>query len=174
MLAPFAHLFPGELVRFENRKDSPFSEIIAVFQAAAHVLCSHGAGLSNVLFCRPGTRVFEIRRPGTQSEFSELAPSLGLRLHSYIDSTLHKHSRDLASRVYTVNATAWRSFLHDVPPSPPCRRRAIRGPTRHRWRSRQPRPASLHQQRAQLARGPSKLAKPATRAEATSRSKARQ
>ena len=44
MLAPFVHLFPGELVRFENRKDSPFSEIIAVFQAAAHVLGSHGAG----------------------------------------------------------------------------------------------------------------------------------
>ena len=112
VLKPFKEVFPHRFVYFHERDDVPFSSTIATFQAAAQVLGGHGAGLANIIFCRPGARVFEIRRNGTPSEFaSELAPVFRLRLHRYVDPSLWPHRPELHYANYSVDAAAWRAFV---------------------------------------------------------------
>lgn len=40
-----------------------FTEQIALFQSADFILAPHGAGLANLVFCRPGTKVIELFPP---------------------------------------------------------------------------------------------------------------
>jgi hypothetical protein len=122
VLRPIREAFPHRLVYFHEREDVPFAATIATFQAAAQVLGGHGAGLANIIFCRPGARVFEIRRNGTPSEFaSELAPAFRLRLHRYVDPKLLSHRPELHYSNYSVHAPAWRAFVRraaGLPPEP--------------------------------------------------------
>jgi capsular polysaccharide biosynthesis protein len=56
----------------------PLPEIVPLLQHAKQVVSVHGAGLANVLFCRPGTRVFEIRSPwGAWRSLEALSTVLG-------------------------------------------------------------------------------------------------
>lgn len=57
--ALIAALEPRRVVPF-TASDANHSEQIARFRAAETVVAIHGAGLTNLLFCRPGTRVVEI------------------------------------------------------------------------------------------------------------------
>jgi capsular polysaccharide biosynthesis protein len=41
----------------------PFAEQVAAFAGASHVVGVHGAGMTNAVFCSPGTAVLEIFHP---------------------------------------------------------------------------------------------------------------
>ena len=58
VLTAFMEAFPADLAYFHERDDHPLATTAAVFQSARRVLGGHGAGLANMLFCRPGARVF--------------------------------------------------------------------------------------------------------------------
>jgi capsular polysaccharide biosynthesis protein len=60
-----------------------FEQQIAAFNTASHVAASHGAGLANLAFCRPGTEVIELAFPRWSPTYFE-AVSLGrdLRHHT--------------------------------------------------------------------------------------------
>jgi capsular polysaccharide biosynthesis protein len=50
-------------LRFTLFRDDPlpsFNDTMMLFHSAVMVVASHGAGLSNVLFCQPGTYVIEV------------------------------------------------------------------------------------------------------------------
>jgi capsular polysaccharide biosynthesis protein len=47
----FTVIRPGEL---------DFIEQVALFQSAEIIVAPHGAGLSNIVFCKPGTKIIEI------------------------------------------------------------------------------------------------------------------
>lgn len=49
-------------------EDIPFSEAVALFQNAEMVVGVHGAGLTNIVFCKAGTKVIEIFTPGVQPQ----------------------------------------------------------------------------------------------------------
>jgi len=72
VLAPFGFetIVPGRM---------PFPEQVAAFRDATHVVGPHGAGLANILFCAPATRVLEVFHPlyGTWA-YAMIAPTLGL------------------------------------------------------------------------------------------------
>lgn len=61
------------------------SEQIYLFSNATHIISLHGAGLSNLVFCGPGTRVIEVfpESYGTPA-FYALAGALDLRYHTYV------------------------------------------------------------------------------------------
>ena len=63
-------------------EDLPFMSQVALFHGADAVLAPHGAGLANLAFCRPGTKVIEIFNEGWQPEiFWQLSEAVGLEHH---------------------------------------------------------------------------------------------
>src|SRR6185503_9637910 len=49
------------VVHFE---DESFERQVQLAASASHIVSNHGAGLANILFMRPGSRVLELRRAG--------------------------------------------------------------------------------------------------------------
>jgi len=65
----------------------PLAEQIAVFSGAECVIGPHGAGLTNLTFCRPGTKVIEIGTPYRPwACFYEIAYHRGLDYHLHMAS----------------------------------------------------------------------------------------
>lgn len=63
-------------------EDWPFLEQVRIFSEASIVVGSHGSGLSNLVFCRPGTRVIELFNPHYMNVvFWALSNQVGLRYH---------------------------------------------------------------------------------------------
>lgn len=76
----FALFEPLGFVRYELSKLS-LLEQVALFYNAEYVVAAHGAGLTNLIFCRPGTKVVEIFQNLYDSVFYNIAQTCGL---SYI------------------------------------------------------------------------------------------
>lgn len=77
------HLEPLGFVT-ASLSDKPFSEQAQLFFDADVIVAPHGAGLANLVFCRPGTKVLEIMPPNWMSPcYFILAKSAGLR-YSYL------------------------------------------------------------------------------------------
>jgi len=78
-------------------------EQMAVFQRARTVVGAHGAGLANLAFCAPGTRVLEIITPGRKLDcYARLAHLAGLGYRPLLagaagDIDLHQLSSALAA-----------------------------------------------------------------------------
>ena len=67
--------------------DAPLHEHIKMFHRTAVVIAPHGAGLSNLIFCREGTAVVEIgfdSSSGMQLDDMYFQLSLGLRLRYWL------------------------------------------------------------------------------------------
>lgn len=94
---------------FENQPNTsvvvlenmPLLDQIALFYGASCVVAQHGAGLSNILFCRPGTKVIEIN-DGSMGHvdfrdcFKDIAKQMRLQYTRAVD-------QDTAIRNYTAN-----------------------------------------------------------------------
>jgi hypothetical protein len=72
--------FGFRVVRFEEH---PFAEQVRLTASAGHLVSNHGAGLTNILFMRPGGGVLELRREGERERnwFYNLASAAGLRYY---------------------------------------------------------------------------------------------
>lgn len=91
-------------------EELPFESQVALMQAADVVVAPHGAGLTNVIFCRPGTDVVEIADPGFPNpNFYALSSAMGHR-YWYVPAesigTSHPLERDL-----TVSQSAVEGVL---------------------------------------------------------------
>ena len=69
---------------FSDRPSPPLSTAAELFNAAVAVVGPHGAGLSNVVFCEPGTAVIEgvCNEPHVNMCYQMTAHMLGLRYHA--------------------------------------------------------------------------------------------
>jgi hypothetical protein len=63
LLASVLDSFLGELATYPD-DGLPLHAAVAAFDGAALVVGGHGAGLTNIIFCRAGTHVIEILRRG--------------------------------------------------------------------------------------------------------------
>jgi capsular polysaccharide biosynthesis protein len=74
-----------------NNSTLPFSQQIALFHQATVVLGVHGSNLANILFCRPGAKVLEIRHAAMDSYLSDcyykLSVTNGFSYNVYFDFT---------------------------------------------------------------------------------------
>jgi capsular polysaccharide biosynthesis protein len=71
-----------------------FAEQVSLFCSAAFVFAPHGAGLANVIFCRPGTVVAEFCPDAyTNICFATLSQIRGLRHHIYVCPSGQRTSR---------------------------------------------------------------------------------
>ncbi|PPT08646.1 TPR repeat [Geitlerinema sp. FC II] len=65
-LIEFLEIYGFEAVELENKS---IVEQAQLFAAAEAVIAPHGAGLTNVLFCQPGTKIIEILSPNYAHQF---------------------------------------------------------------------------------------------------------
>ena len=65
-----------------------YQDQMVMFTRAAVVVAPHGAGLSNLLFSKPGTCVLEVlcERPATNMCFQRLALLLGMPYHALVST----------------------------------------------------------------------------------------
>jgi capsular polysaccharide biosynthesis protein len=72
-----------ETVTLENL---PIEEQVRCFSEASHVVSTHGAGLTNLLWCEPGTKVIEIQDPNMikKKVYPVLSYQLGLDHELYL------------------------------------------------------------------------------------------
>jgi capsular polysaccharide biosynthesis protein len=78
----------------------PFSQQVRLFSAAEFVCAPHGAGLTNLAFCRPGTRVVELLSPvDVSTVYWNVASELGL-VYAYLitEGERPKHGDDPNAR----------------------------------------------------------------------------
>jgi capsular polysaccharide biosynthesis protein len=67
-------------------EDLSLFEVAGIMRDATHIVAPHGAGLSNVVFCNPGTKVMEVFNTHISTEFWKLCaarelPYFVLRAH---------------------------------------------------------------------------------------------
>ena len=87
-----------------------FAEQIATFRDCRLLIAPHGAGLTNMLFCEPGTTVVEIRPSYLQNQaFTALARVCG---HDY--TLIKVEAADSESRAWSANTSAVLDILDDV------------------------------------------------------------
>ena len=79
-------------------EDYRFTEQMALFHAADVVVAPHGAGLANIAFCKPGTRVVELF-PGSYLNrvYAETAGAAGLDYRCVIDMRVGGNAGNLAA-----------------------------------------------------------------------------
>ena len=81
-------------------QDLPFSEQVALFANADVIIGTHGAGLANVVFCRPGSQVVELIPNEYRNKcYWALASNVALR-YAYI---IGQPTQQLLSRKETVS-----------------------------------------------------------------------
>ena len=90
----------------------PLTEQIKLFASASHVIGSHGAGLGNVIFCRPKTALCEFQmKSNVQWSIRRLAAVTNMRygclMGAEIDSTLALPLRD-----WSIDLDELESVLH--------------------------------------------------------------
>jgi hypothetical protein len=99
--------FGFRVVYFEEH---PFEEQVRMAAGAEYLVSNHGAGLTNVLFMRPGGGVLELRREGERERnwFFNLASAVGVRYYYQLcaPADADAHSGDL-----TADAGALRGNL---------------------------------------------------------------
>jgi hypothetical protein len=88
--AVFAALAPLGFRRYDLEA-MPVAEQIRLFFQAACVVGPHGAGLTNLTFCRPGTKVVEINTPyRTTTCFSDIAHHRRLDYRLHVATPVHE------------------------------------------------------------------------------------
>ena len=58
-----------------------FAEQVELFQQAEAIVAPHGAGLANIVFCRPGTVVIELFPPDMKYTYYKISQTVGLRYY---------------------------------------------------------------------------------------------
>ncbi len=66
-------------------EDLPFAEQVALFQSAAAIVAPHGAGLANIVFCAPETKLVELFLPDEKLDYYQIISAhLGLNYAAVI------------------------------------------------------------------------------------------
>ena len=76
-------LLSNEGFHFVKFSDIPFSEKIKIFNNAEVILGLHGAGFANICFCKPNTKIIELRSPGTGKIFENIGLDNNLNYHPF-------------------------------------------------------------------------------------------
>lgn len=90
---------------FEDHRleEMPLARQVALFREASVVMAAHGAGLSHIIHCRPGTRVIELMPQGVDRPcYSHLSQLIGLR-HRVIEAPRRGWHQDMTVPIEAVH-----------------------------------------------------------------------
>jgi tetratricopeptide (TPR) repeat protein len=87
-------------------EDLPFAEQVGIFRYAKVIVGAHGGGLANIVFCRPGTQVIEIRPRNSPAMYAHISYLLALDYKAYIVPKPVHHMKE-----FVVNVGEFRDFI---------------------------------------------------------------
>jgi len=110
----FLQLKGWEFVQLEKL---PVGEQMQLFAEAKYVIAPHGAGLTNLLWCQPNTKVIEFQRRTMLSKkvYPILAHHLDLDLHTFCPNTIQRPllaNRTKPKGVKRLNDLFWFQFKY--------------------------------------------------------------
>lgn len=110
MMTSYARLYGYDFRLFSDTPSLPsFNATMELFYGARVIVAPHGAGLTNLLFSRPGAFLLEVSRPPPHMYpcYYQLAHALGLRYHTMtaIKACPKNEKCELLVDVEYVNAT---------------------------------------------------------------------
>ena len=82
--------------KFKILRLSEFSIIdqIGIFNSAKIIIGNHGAGFTNLIFCKKNTRVIEFRDVNTAKLFKKISKDLGLNYKSILGQQVGRDKRN--------------------------------------------------------------------------------
>ena len=83
-----------------------FLEQISLFSEAEIIIGLHGAGLSNLMFCQPNTKVVEIKLPHIGNMYKNLGLKVKLEYYNFIgkeQGIQHKFPNQLGNLFVDLN-----------------------------------------------------------------------
>ncbi|RKP04344.1 hypothetical protein CXG81DRAFT_16311 [Caulochytrium protostelioides] len=105
MVAELKAAFPREAwVEFRDDPPPAIAETFHRFRHAKLVVGPHGAGMSNLIVCRAGTRVVELLTNDhyINTGFARLAQQLGLQYHGFAPATDSRYDGTITADIPTV------------------------------------------------------------------------
>lgn len=88
-------------------------EQVRLFAEASHILAPHGAGLTNIGFCRPGTKLCELHMDSyLHWAFRRLAALRGLIYGCVLGETVARHDQ-VHANTWRIDPDAVEAVLHD-------------------------------------------------------------
>jgi capsular polysaccharide biosynthesis protein len=94
-----------------------FEEQVRLFNSAKIIVSPHGAGLANLVFCQPGTKIIEVFSQGwIGTMYYDLAQKLGLDYYYQIDRTSSPPvaSDEAKHKHFAVDATSIKAILEQL------------------------------------------------------------
>lgn len=76
-----------------------FSEQINIFENAKIIVANHGAGLTNIIFCKKNTKIIELRSPLTRKIYQNIGKILNLKYNYIIGKFKNKKFNDQNSEI---------------------------------------------------------------------------
>ena len=82
--------------KFKILKLSNFSfiEQIGIFNSAKIIVGNHGAGFTNLIFCKKNTKVVEFKDKNTAKVFNKISKDLGLNYKSILGNRIGKDKKN--------------------------------------------------------------------------------
>ena len=93
----------------------PFRRQVDMFSEAKVVIGPHGAGLTNAVFCQPGTALIEFMPEGYEVRcFERLARFVGMEYHSVVGTEVSASKDYLRSYDHTVDGAVLRRLIRRI------------------------------------------------------------
>lgn len=101
-------------IKYEFEK-IPFSSQVKLMQNASFVIAPHGAGLTNLAFCSPKTKVLEIFAPCyISSLFYQIAKHIGCEYRFLVGNSSDRDRRNSNSRNIQVDTDALSQLIEEL------------------------------------------------------------
>lgn len=91
-------------------EDHSIATTAAVIRNATHIIAPHGAGLANIIFAKPKTKVFELFCAHLSPEFYKISLAKKLDYHAIQVPSAHGNMIDIANMDYANN----REYYHSM------------------------------------------------------------
>lgn len=93
-------------------EDLSFTEQMLLFSQAKHIVACHGAGLTNIVFCRPGTQIIELFQEHDDDTYCYLSQTMKLH-YNCLKTTEFRANSNYRYNDTSISPELFKQFIED-------------------------------------------------------------